>query len=80
MQAHQLENLKKELELKQVGPQSNAMRHKLLECRDKINYQNEMDRIRGYLTRAGPRLPELTVERLRRRQKQLKKLGAQIAN
>ena len=80
MQSHQLENLKKELELKQVGPQSNAMRHKLLEYRDKINYQNEMDRIRGYLTRAGPRLPQTTVERLRKRQKELKKLGAKIAN
>ena len=80
MQSHQLENLKRELELKQVGPQSNAMRNKLLQYRDKINYQNEMDKIRGCLTRGGPRLPPTTIERLRRRQKELKKLGAMITN
>ena len=80
MQSHQLENLKKELELKQVGPQSNAMRHKLLEYRDKINYQNELDRIKGCLTRTGPRLDGGTVARLRRRQKELEKLGAKIVN
>jgi hypothetical protein len=56
------------------------MRQKTLEYRDKINYQNELDRIRGYLTRSGPRLPNTTVERLREREKKLKELGAHIAN
>ena len=80
MQAHQLENLKKELELKQVKHQSNAMRMKTLQYRNKINYQNEMDRIRGYLTQTGPRLDGQTRERLRKREEELKKLGAHIVN
>ncbi len=54
------------------------MRNKTLEYRDKVNYQNEMDRIRGYLS--NTRLPVATLERLHRRQEELKNLGAQIAN
>lgn len=80
MQTHQLENLKRDLELKKAKAQSTAMRQKTLEYRDKVNYQNELDRIRGYLTRSGPRLPNTTVERLREREKKLKELGAHIAN
>ena len=79
-QSHQLENLKRDLELKKAKVQSTAMRNKTLEYRDKVNYQNEMDRIRGYLTRSATRLPDGTVERLHRRQEELKKLGTQIAN
>jgi len=41
MQTHQLENLKRELELKQAKQQSTAMRNKLLQYRDKVNYQND---------------------------------------
>ena len=53
--------------------------HNIVQNRDKVNYSNELERIRGYLTRAGPRLPK-TVERLKRREAELKKLGAQISN
>ena len=78
MQTHQLENLKRELELKQAKKQSIVMRNKTLQYRDKVNYQNEMDRIRGCLS--NTRLPVATLERLHRRQEELKNLGAQIAN
>ena len=71
MQLHQLENVKNELELKKAKAQSTALRNKTLQYRDKVNYSNELERIRGYLTRAGPRLPE-TVERLKRREAELK--------
>ena len=49
MQTHQLENLKRDLELKQAKVQSTAMRNKTVQYRDKINYQNELDRIRNDL-------------------------------
>ena len=78
MQTHQLENLKRELELKRAKQQSTAMRNKLLQYRDKVNYQNELDRIRGYLSSYDTRFPIGTVKRLRDREDELKKLGAQI--
>ena len=80
MQSHQLENLKRDLELKKAKVQSTAMRNKTVEYRDKINYQHELDRIRGELSRTDTRLPDGTRDRLRMRQEQLKKLGAQITN
>ena len=80
IQSHQLENLRKEMELKQVGRQSNAMREKLLQHRDKINYQNELDRIRGELSKYGTRLSPGTRKRLNERVEQLKKLGGSITN
>ena len=78
MQSHQLENLKRELELKRAKAQSTAMRNKTVQYRDKVNYQNEADRIRGELSRTDTRLPDGTIERLKERVEQLKKLGGQI--
>ena len=80
MQTHQLENLKRDLELKKARQQSTAMRNKLVEYRDKVNYQNELDRIRGELSRTGPRLPASSIARLKQKEEELKKLGAHIAN
>jgi hypothetical protein len=78
MQSHQLENLKRDLEFKKAKAQSTAMRNKTVEYRDKVNYQNELDRIRGYLSNSL--LGATTVERLNRRTEDLKKLGANITN
>ena len=80
MQTHQLENIKRELELKKAKGQSVVMRNKMLAYKDKINYQNEMDRIRGYLSQNDTRFPIGTVERLKKREEELKKLGAHITN
>ena len=80
MQSHQLENLKKELEFKKAKAQSIVLRNKMLEYRDKVNYTNELDRIRGYLSRHDTRFPIGTVERLKKREEELKKLGADISN
>ena len=80
IQIHQLENLKRDLELKKAKAQSTAMRQKILEYRDKINYQSELDRIRGYLSSYDTRFPIGTVKRLRDREAMLKKLGAEIVN
>ena len=78
MQLNQLENIKKELELKVARSQSSALRNKLLEYRNKINYQLEMDRLTGYISQKDTRFPIGTVERLKNRQEELKKLGAKI--
>ena len=78
MQTHQLETIKKELELKKAKAQSMAMRNKMLDHSNKVNYQNEMDRIRGYLSTHDTRFPIGTIERLKNREEELKKLGAHI--
>ena len=80
MQTHQLETIKKELELKQAKSQSIVMRNKMLDYSNKVNYQNEMDRIRGYLSRHDTRFPIGTIERLKNREEELKQLGAHITN
>jgi len=78
MQTHHLENIKKELELKKAKAQSIAMRNKMLEYRDKVNYSNELERIRGYISSRDTRFPIGTVERLKNREEELKKIGAHI--
>ena len=54
------------------------MRNKLLEYRDKVNYQNELDRIRGYLIRNDTRFPIGDLNRIKERQKELKELVKDI--
>jgi hypothetical protein len=66
------------MDIEQAKQQSTAMRNKLLQYRDKVNYQNELDRIRGYLSSYDTRFPIGTVKRLRDRGYELKKIGAQI--
>ena len=78
MQTHHLENIKKELELKKARAQSIAMRNKMLDYRDKVNYSNELDRIRGYISSRDTRFPIGSIERLKNREEELKKLGAHI--
>ena len=80
MQTHQLENIKRELELKKAKGQSVSMRNKMLDYKDKVNYQNEMDRIRGYLSQRDTRFPIGTVERMKKTEEEFKKLGAHITN
>ena len=50
----------------------------MLDYKDKVNYQNELDRIRGYLSGNDTRFPIGTIERLKNREEELKKLGAHI--
>jgi len=69
---------KMQLEYKKAKAQSTALRNKTLQYRDKINYANELDKIRGYLS--DTRLPMGNIERLKRREEELKKLGAEISN
>ena len=73
-------NLKDQLEAHQTKTKSILFRRKLLENQTKQNYANELHRIRGELSRNDTRLPIGTRERLREREKELYKLGGQIAD
>ena len=69
-------NLKDILEANQTKAKSVLYRKNLLEHRNKINYTNELQRLRGELSRNDTRLPIGTRERLEARVKHLKELGA----
>lgn len=73
-----LENLNKELEARKTKAANSLYRKKLKEHQDKINYTYELNRLRGILSSNDTRLPIGTVERLKHRVEELKKLGAQI--
>ena len=49
-----------------------------MEHQNKINYTNELDRIRGELSKSDTRLPSQTRAVLKRREEELKRFGAQI--
>jgi len=49
-----------------------------MDHQNKLNYTNELDRIRGYLSQHDSRFPIGTEERLKKREKHLKELGAKI--
>ena len=73
-------NLKDQLEAHQSRTKSIMFRRKLLEDQKKQNYANELHRTRGVLSQNDTRLPIGTRERLKERQKELYKLGGQIAD
>ena len=73
-------NLKDFVEGQKNKSASILYRRKLLEHRDKVNYTNELQRIRGELSRNDTRLPIGTTDRLKAREDELKKLGAQIVD
>jgi hypothetical protein len=73
-------NLKDQLEAHRSKQSSIMFRRKLLENQTKQNYANELHRIRGYLSQNDTRFPVGTVKRLKERQKELNKLGFQIAD
>jgi hypothetical protein len=73
-------NLKDQLEAHRSKQSSILFRKKLLENQNKHNYALELHRIRGYLSQNETRFPVGTVKRLKEREKELNKLGAQIAD
>ena len=67
MQLHQLDNVKKELEVRRAKGASILLRKTLIEHQNKLNYTNELDRIRGELSRRDTRLPIGTISRLEKK-------------
>ena len=65
--------VKDQLEAYNTKVSSIALRKKILDDQKRINYSNEMANIRGVL--GSKRLPFQTVERLKTRHDELKRLG-----
>ena len=74
------DNLKKELEARKTKEGKISFRKNLLEHQNKINYTNEIQRIRGILSQNDTRLPAGTIQHLKDRVEKLKKLGGQISD
>ena len=73
-QIRYFQNVKRELEARQTKVASLSYRNKLREQQDKENYSNELQRIRGQLSKSSNRLPIGTRERLVKRIEELRKL------
>ena len=73
-----LENLQRELDARKTKAASVLFRHQMLEHQNKVNYANEMNRIRGELSKNDTRLPIGTRQHLEDRMKALKKLSGEI--
>ena len=69
--------VKDQLEAYNTKVSSIALRKKILDDQKRINYSNEMANIRGVL--GSKRLPFQTVERLKTRHDELKRLGGKEA-
>ena len=69
--------VKDQLEAYNTKVSSIALRKKIIDYQKRIYYSNEMANIRGVL--ASKRLPFQTVDRLKTRQAELKKLGGKGA-
>ena len=70
--------MKKLLEAHQTKAALTEFRKNALQTQNRLNYQNEYDRIRGLTSRNLTGLDHKTVEGLRDRQTKLEKLGAQV--
>ena len=73
-------NLKDFLEAQKNKSASVLYRRKLKEHQDKVNYTNEIQRLRGELSKNDTRLPIGTRETLEDRIAKLKELGGQIVD
>ena len=67
-----LEHLQKELKLRSAREGMLSLRKDMIESNKRVNYQNEMDRIKNELQRVN--LPYATKEHLEDRVKQMKNL------
>ena len=79
--SHQyFKNLKDFLEAQKTKSASLLYRKKLREHQDKINYTNEIQRLRGELSKNDTRLPAGTIKTLKDRVEKLKELGGKIVD
>ena len=73
-------NLKDFVEAQKSRSASLLYRRKLKEHQDKVNYTNEIQRLRGEISKNDTRLPEGTIQTLKDRVARLKQLGGQIVD
>jgi hypothetical protein len=79
MQHNQLDNMSKELEMRKSKSSTASAKKKLIDHQNKINYTNEVQRIRGYLSQLNPRFTT-TREELEKRKQKLMELGGKIVD
>ena len=72
--------MKKMLEAHQTKAAMTAFRVKTIQDQNRLNYQNEYDRIRGLVNNNLSGLGGQTIERLRERQRELGDLGAKAVD
>ena len=72
--------MKQLLEAKQTQVDLISLRRKAIQDSNRLNYQNEFDRIRGVLSKRNEGIIDPTRERLEQRQAELVALGAQAVN
>ena len=72
--------MKQLLEAKQTQVDLISLRRKAIQDSNRLNYQNEFDRIRGVLSKRNEGIIDPTRERLEQRQAELMALGAQAVN
>jgi len=77
---HYFKNLKDFLEAQKSKTAAVLYRRKLKEHQDKVNYTNEIQRLRGELSKNDTRLPIGTRKTLKDRIAKLKELGGQIVD
>ena len=68
-----LMRLKKEMDAREARVKNMAFKRRLLEGQMKANYETEMDRLRGEMH--NPRMPETSLEHLRKRYDTLSELS-----
>ena len=72
--------MKQLLEAKQTQVDLISLRRKAIQDSNRLNYQNEFDRIRGVLSKRNEGIIDPTRDRLEQRQAELMALGAQAVN
>ena len=72
--------MKQLLEAKQTQVDLISLRRKAIQDSNRLNYQNEFDRIRGVLSKRNEGIIDPTRDRLEQRQAELRALGAQAVN
>jgi hypothetical protein len=73
---HYFKHLKDTLEAHKLKEQSIVMRNQIKERQNRLNYTNELERIRGVLSQTNPQLRDESIELLKKRKTALENLGA----
>ena len=74
---HYFSHLKQTLEVHKLKEQLTGMKNLIKERQNRLNYTNELERIRGILSQTTPNLREESIGHLKRRKQMLESLGAQ---
>lgn len=77
---HYFAHVRDQLEARKYKAQSIEARKKMLDGQKRLNYTQELERIRGILSQTNPALRAETIDNLKRREDELKRMGAKIVD